>query len=196
MSMLYAFKPQKDRLLRPVCAALRAAGVTPNVVTAAGVLLSAAAGLLALSGHLYAGILVFLAGAGLDALDGSLARTCGLGSEFGRYFDSVADRASELLFIGGAIAGGAPLTAFAVVAGSLILLASRIYNHRKGVTSDAAMFGRPERLAFLILGLLSPRPYSTALFIVAGLMCLISSVQALASGAAARKRNSKEARET
>ena len=187
MSMLYTFKPQKDRLLWPACAALRAAGVTPNMVTAAGVLLSAAAGLLAMSGHLDAGIIVFLAGACLDALDGSLARACGLGTELGRYFDSVADRASELLFIAGAIAGGSPLTALVVVAGSLALLASRIYNHRKGATSDAAMFGRPERLALLVAGLLAPGPYNTALFVAAGALCLVSSAQVLASGIGVRK---------
>ncbi|MGA9141433.1 MAG: CDP-alcohol phosphatidyltransferase family protein, partial [Methanocella sp.] len=58
---------------------------------------------------------------------------------------------------------------------------SRIYNHRKGLNSNAAMFGRPERLALLIAGLLSPAPYNTVLFLVAGFLCLISSGQILAS---------------
>ncbi len=182
MSMLYALKPEKDRLLCPFCRALQSGGVTPNMVTAAGVLLSLVAGLLAASGHLHEGILVFLAGACLDALDGSFARACGLSSEFGRYFDSFADRASELLFVAGAVMGGVSASLFLVVAGSFALLASRVYNHRKGRSSSAAMFGRPERLALLVTGLLCPAPFDTALFAAAFVLCLVSSVQVLASG--------------
>jgi CDP-diacylglycerol--glycerol-3-phosphate 3-phosphatidyltransferase len=188
MSMLYAYKPLKDAWLSSVSRALLAAGVTPNMVTAAGLVLSAIAGLTAMSGHLYAGIAVFLIGASLDALDGSLARYSNGCTEFGRYFDSCCDRCSELLFVAGAVIGGAPLTAFAVVAGSIVLLAARVYNHRKSLNSNAAMFGRPERLALLIAGLLAPAPWNTGLFgIVCGL-CIISAVQAFASGFREEKR--------
>ena len=60
MSWLYTFKPQKDRALYSASRILLAAGVTPNMVTAAGLLLSVIAGLLAASGHLYAGIFFFI----------------------------------------------------------------------------------------------------------------------------------------
>lgn len=182
MSMLYAFKPQKDRLLHSLSGALLAAGITPNMVTGAGLLISALAGFLALSGHLYAGIILFMGGACLDAFDGSFARACGLNTEFGRYFDSFCDRGSELVFVAGAIGGGAPASALVVIAGSFVQLGSRIYNHRRGLSSDVAMFGRPERLALLVTGLLSPAPYGMVLFIVAGFLCLVSSAQALSHG--------------
>lgn len=182
MSRLYALKPLKDRALRPVALRLIAAGVTPNAVTAAGLLLSAAGGLAAAAGHLYPGIALFLAGACLDALDGSLARAGGLSSEFGRYFDSVCDRGSELVFVAGVVAGGASHVAFVVAAGSIVLLGARIYNHRKGLSSDVAAFGRPERLALLIAGLLAPAPLCGMLFGLAGLLCLISTAQILYSG--------------
>jgi phosphatidylglycerophosphate synthase len=191
MSMLYAYKPQKDRALRSVSRALMSMGITPNMVTASGFLLSVAAGAAAMTGHLYAGIALFLAGACLDAFDGSFARACGLTSEFGRYFDSFCDRGSELVFIAGTVAGGVPLSAFAVVAGSFMLLAARIYNHRKGLNSDAAMFGRPERIGLLILGMLSPAPYSTIMFIANGMLCLVSTAQVLASGMGPGKRDEK-----
>ncbi len=181
MSWLYTFKPHKDRVLQSVSCTLLALGVTPNMVTAAGLLMAAIAGLLAASGHLYAGIFFFMIGAFLDAVDGSFARACGLSTEFGRYFDSTCDRLSELAFIAGAVIGGVSASAFAVIAGSLLLMASRIYNHSKGLDSNAATFGRPERLALLIAGLLSPAPYNAALFLVAGFLCLISSGQILAS---------------
>ncbi len=182
MSMLYAFKPQKDRALRLISKVLLAAGVTPNMVTAAGLLMSIAAGVVAMYGHLYAGVALFFMGACMDALDGSLARYSGLCSGFGRYFDSTCDRLSEMAFVAGAIAGGAPVAALAVVGGSVLLMASRVYNHRKGLNSNAAMFGRPERLALLIAGLLTPAPYNSMLFVIAGFLCLVSSVQVLTSG--------------
>lgn len=182
MSILYILKPQKDRALRPVSLALGKAGVTPDMVTACGLFLSVAAGLLALTGYLYAGIVVFLAGACLDAVDGSLARACGRCTEFGRYFDSVCDRLSELAFVAGAVAGGAPAAAFLVIVGSYVLLLARIYNHRKGLDSNAATFGRPGRLALLVAGLLVPEPCGTVLFAIAGLLGVVSALQVILSG--------------
>lgn len=195
MSWLYTFKPQKDRALYSASHILLAAGVTPNMVTAAGLLLSVIGGLLAASGHLYAGIFFFVIGACLDAVDGSFARACGLCTGFGRYFDSICDRLSELVLITGAVIGGVSSSAFAVIAGSLLLMASRIYNHRKGLNSNAAMFGRPERLTLLVAGLLFPDPYNTALFIAAGFLCLVSSAQVLSSGRGRVKQKEKVARE-
>ena len=182
MSMFYAFKPLKDQALQPLSRFLLVAGVTPNMVTAAGLALSVNAGLLAASGHLYAGIAAFLAGACLDALDGSLARAGDMSSEFGRYFDSVCDRLSELVFVAGAIIGGASLASLIVIGGSYLLLAARIHNHLKGLNSNAAPFSRPERLALLIAGLLAPAPYNLVLFATGGLLCLVSSSMIVALG--------------
>jgi CDP-diacylglycerol--glycerol-3-phosphate 3-phosphatidyltransferase len=190
MSLLYAYKPQKDRAMISISLILHRAGVTPNMVTSAGLLVSVIGGLVAASGHLHAGIAIFIFGAILDAVDGSLARVWGECTEFGRYFDSICDRLSELAFVTGAVLGGAPAGALIVIGGSYLLLASRIYNHRKGLNSDAAMFGRPERLGLLIAGLLAPAPYSLSLFMLAGLLCVISSAMAIASGLQ-RNRNRK-----
>jgi len=191
MSSLYRYKPQKDLLLRPLFGGLMSIGATPNMVTASGLVLSVIAGILAASGQLYLGILLFIIGACLDALDGSYARVCGMCTEFGRYFDSVCDRLSELAFVTGAVIGGSPESAFVVVAGSLVLMGSRIYNHQKGFRSDAARFSRPERLVLLVAGLMAPDPYSTMLFLGAGLLSLVSAAQVLASGV--RMRNDRMA---
>jgi phosphatidylglycerophosphate synthase len=109
---LYWLKPAKDRLLAPVVRPLSSAGVTPNILSAAGLLVSAAAGLVAASGALSPAVAVFLLGACFDALDGSLARTAGRTSEYGLYLDSVCDRLAETVFVAGAVAGG-------VIAGAL-----------------------------------------------------------------------------
>jgi phosphatidylglycerophosphate synthase len=181
VSWLYTFKPKKDRALESISRSLWSAGVTPNMVTAAGLSMAMVAGYLAMTGHLLIGILFFIISACLDIVDGSLARSCGLTTEFGRYFDSISDRFSEMAVIIGAVIGGIPSSAFIVIVGSFVLMASRVYNHRKGTNSDAAMFGRPERVTLLTLGLLAPIPCDTWLFVVAGFLCFISSVQILMS---------------
>lgn len=175
MSLLYRFKPLKDELLRPVLSVLRASGVTPNMVTVLGVVLSAIAALLAASGHAYVGLVLFMAGASLDALDGSLARFSGRCTEFGRYLDSVCDRVAEGAFIVGAVIGGCSPAALLIVLGSLVQLVIRTAFHLSGERTNSAWFSRPERLAFIIIGVLSPAPYSTAIFFVGALLCLLSS---------------------
>jgi phosphatidylglycerophosphate synthase len=183
MSKLYRFKPQKDRYLSSITSQLACAGVTANEVTALGLCLALGAGLLAYYGHLYAGLTLFAASAVCDALDGSLARASKMGTEFGLYFDGIADRFSELFFVGGAVLGAhVPSSAFVVVGGSFALLLARIYGYAHHWGAVSTTFGRPERLVLLVAGVLCPAPINTLLFIVAGLFCVFSSVQILARG--------------
>lgn len=179
MSRLYIFKPQKDKKLYPICLILHSAGITPNMITMTGFLVSVMAGVVAASGNIFTAIIIFMISAGLDAVDGSLARMSGLTTEFGRYLDSISDRLSETAFISGAVIGGISSTAYMVVVGSVLLLATRIFTHRKGFNSDTAIFGRPERLVLLVAGLLSPFPGNVILFGTNALLCMVSSLQIL-----------------
>jgi phosphatidylglycerophosphate synthase len=183
MSLLYRFKPQKDSYVRPFVMQLRDAGVTANEVTALGLCLALGAGVLAYYDHLYAGLVLFVASASCDALDGSLARAARKSTAFGLYFDGVADRLAELFFIIGAVAGkDVPPSAFIVVAGAFLLLAARAYGHIRGWGTSSTTFGRPERLALLITGILCPDPINTLLFVASGVCCVFSSVQILTQG--------------
>jgi hypothetical protein len=60
MSWLYAFKPKKDRMLQRISGYLWSLGVTPNMVTTAGLSMAVAAGFIAMTGHLLIGILFFI----------------------------------------------------------------------------------------------------------------------------------------
>jgi CDP-diacylglycerol--glycerol-3-phosphate 3-phosphatidyltransferase len=175
MSLLYQLKPMKDKGLRPLLSFLQRSGVTPNMVTILGTSLSLLAGLGAALGHLNIGIALFIASACLDALDGSLARFSDNCTEFGRFFDSVCDRVSETAFIGGAVIGGSPSAMLLIALGSMVLLVTRIGLHLKGNNSNSAWFSRPERLAIIIIGLLFPTPYSTLIFTIGSMFCIISS---------------------
>jgi phosphatidylglycerophosphate synthase len=120
-------------------------------------------------------------------LDGSVARGANRATEFGLYFDGISDRLSELFFVAGVVLGaGVPPSAFFVIGGAFMLLFARVYGrtHGRGIVSTT--FGRPERLALLIAGILCPAPLNTVLFVAAALCCVISSAQILALGRSRR----------
>ena len=170
-----------------VATRLDRAGVTPNQITALGLCLAFSSGLAALRGHLYTGITLFAVAAFCDVLDGSVARGANRATEFGLYFDGISDRFSELFFVAGVVLGaGVPPSAFFVIGGAFMLLFARVFGrtHGKGIVSTT--FGRPERLALLIAGILCPAPLNTVLFVAAALCCVISSAQILALGRSRR----------
>src|SRR4051794_41835591 len=75
--------------------------VTPNALTASGVLLCAVASVLVYFEYrneilfYWLGAVVFVVGSLLDILDGALARAGGKGTPFGAFLDSTTDRISE-----------------------------------------------------------------------------------------------------
>jgi phosphatidylglycerophosphate synthase len=187
MSLLYRFKPHKDTVLVSVATRLDRAGVTPNQITALGLCLAFSSGLAALRGHLYAGITLFAVAAFCDVLDGSVARGANRATEFGLYFDGISDRFSELFFVAGVVLGaGVPPSAFFVIGGAFMLLFARVYARTHGRGTVSTTFGRPERLALLIAGILCPAPLNTVLFVAAALCSVISSAQILALGRSRR----------
>lgn len=100
MASSYDLKPAFQRLLRPICQRMAAAGVTANQVTLAALALSlVAAAVLALSrGAAWAlwllPVVLFLR-MGLNAIDGMLAREHGQASRFGALLNELSDLASD-----------------------------------------------------------------------------------------------------
>ncbi|MBM3141235.1 MAG: CDP-alcohol phosphatidyltransferase family protein [Chloroflexi bacterium] len=150
-------------MLAPVVAALAAIGVTPAMVTVAGLLGNVVAAALVASGALVAGGVVLLLASGLDLLDGALARATGKASPFGALFDSVLDRLSESAVLFGvayyALDRGhrdLALLAFAAVVGSLMVSYVRARAEGLGVTLTEGLFRRQERVVLMAAGLILP----------------------------------------
>ena len=140
--------------------------VTPNALTAAGVLLCAAASVLVFFENrhelllYWLGAFVFVVGSLLDILDGALARTSGKGTPFGAFLDSTTDRVSEGFMLG-AIAlvfarhhemVGVGLT-FAAVAGSFLVSYTRAKAEGLGLKGDVGIGSRAERVTVITAGL-------------------------------------------
>ena len=140
--------------------------VTPNALTASGVLLCAAASVLVLfenRGELlfyWLAAFVFVTGSVLDILDGALARAGGKTTPFGAFIDSTTDRVSEgfmLTAIAYVLATHHhPVfvaVAMAAVAGSFLVSYTRARAEALGLRGDVGIGSRAERVVVITAGL-------------------------------------------
>lgn len=142
--------------------ALARAGLTPNMVTTIGVLLSAVVAIVIASGNLVVGGLLFLIASGFDMLDGAVARAAGTVTKFGGFLDSTLDRYSETVVLFGVLyfllqtpdATIGALLVFAATTGSLLISYARARAEAAGFHASVGLLARPERVVILAIGLL------------------------------------------
>lgn len=91
-----------DAVFGPVARALVRAGVSPDVVTVTGTVLTVGAALWLLpTGHFVAGPLVIAAVVLVDSVDGLMARTLGRSTRWGAFLDSTLDRIADAAIFSG-----------------------------------------------------------------------------------------------
>ena len=140
--------------------------ITPNALTASGVLLCGVASLLVLfEGRneilfYWLAAVVFVVGSLLDILDGALARAGGKTTPFGAFIDSTTDRVSEgfmLTAIAYVLAvQHRPVfvaVAVAAVAGSFLVSYTRARAEALGLRGDVGIGSRAERVVVITAGL-------------------------------------------
>jgi CDP-diacylglycerol---glycerol-3-phosphate 3-phosphatidyltransferase len=140
--------------------------VTPNALTAGGILLCVAASVLVYfeyRNHIlfyWLAAALFIVGSILDILDGALARESGKATPFGAFVDSVSDRVSEGFMLG-AVAlilarhGDEVALAFcfAALAGSFLVSYARAKAEILGLRGDVGIGSRAERVVVISAGL-------------------------------------------
>jgi phosphatidylinositol phosphate synthase len=140
--------------------------VTPNALTAAGVVLCGLASILVLFENrneiafYWAAAITFVAGSILDILDGALARAGGKSTPFGAFLDSTTDRVSECFMLT-AIAyvlarQGRDVfvaVAMAAMAGSILVSYTRARAEALGLRGDVGIGSRAERVVVITAGL-------------------------------------------
>ena len=148
-------------LTEPLGKALARTGVTPNMITTAGLAAAIAAAVLVARGNYLAGGIVMLAAAALDLFDGMVARASGQVTAFGGVLDSVCDRLSEAAILGGLLfhltsqgKQEESVLAFAAVVGSLLVSYLRARAEAAGLQLKEGLFTRPERVLVLAAGLM------------------------------------------
>ena len=160
--------------LEAVARALDKVGVSPNMMTYFGLLLTAGVAVLAGLGEIrWAGVAYFVSAIG-DAMDGTLARVSGKGSRFGAFLDSSIDRFEEsIVFLGlsifYALEGGQweiPLLLLVTV-GSLMVSYSRARAEALGVECKVGFMTRVPRVVIMIAGMILDQVFITLIILAA-----------------------------
>ena len=154
------FRSGVDRAVKPVGGVLRRTGVSPDHLTALGLLMAVATALAVGSGRLGLGLGLLIASSILDVLDGAVAKASGRASVRGAFFDSVADRVADALVLGGFAwyllahgHGHVALLPMAVLAVTLLVSYERAKAESLGFQAKGGLMERAERVVVLCVGL-------------------------------------------
>src|SRR5579863_5977869 len=149
-------------------------GVTPNMLTVLGLLLSALTAIVLALGYLFAGGLLVLFAGIFDMFDGALARVCNTATVFGAFFDSTLDRYSESIILFGLLCYALQrpdlhdafwpaqheqtwmiVFIFLATVGSLMVSYAKARAEGLGLECKTGLLARPERVVILAIGLLA-----------------------------------------
>ncbi|MHB8328862.1 MAG: CDP-alcohol phosphatidyltransferase family protein [Acidimicrobiales bacterium] len=180
-----------DRTTKPVGNAFARIGVTADVLTVFGLVMSAVTAVAVGSGHLVLGIVLLLPTGLPDLFDGAVAKAAGTASVRGAFFDSVADRISDAFLLGGVAwylvvrqHGTAALLPFAILAMTTLISYQRAKAELLGISSTGGLMERAER--FMMLGVCLGAGSVAASALVPSLWVFFVLVTATAIGRFAR----------
>ncbi len=172
-------------ILDPIGTFFNRLGLTPNTMTVLGLAGNTIGAYFLARGDMLAGGLVVLAMGPVDALDGTMARLRGEPSDFGAFVDSVTDRYSELVILGGlllyyAMQGNftGVVAAYLAAAGSVLVSYTRARAQSLGKETKIGILTRLERYLVLAPALVFDLPL-VGLWIIAAL-ANITAVQRIA----------------
>lgn len=181
------------QLVAAIVRPLARLGITPNMVTLLGLILSSITAVVIASGNVVVGgALVLFAGI-FDMFDGAMARVRNAATTFGAFLDSTLDRYSESIILGGLLfyALQRPglhdvlwpfpyeqqwmiVSIFVAVVGSLMVSYAKARAEGLGLECKTGLLARPERVVILAIGLLT----GTTIWALA-LLAILSHVTAV-----------------
>ncbi|HEX9530062.1 MAG TPA: CDP-alcohol phosphatidyltransferase family protein [Acidimicrobiales bacterium] len=172
-----------ERGTKPVGEGLRRAGVRADHLTALGLGMAGATCVVIATGHLGWGLALLILSAVPDMLDGAVAKASGTSWARGSFFDSVADRLTDGLVLGGVAwylagrrgGGRAAILPMAVMGASLLISYERAKAESLGYTARGGLMERAERVVALCAGL----AFSALLVPVLWLMLGLTAVTAV-----------------
>ena len=171
-----------ERFTTPAARILSKTGVTPNMLTVTGFLVSIAAAVLIAKEYFLAGGLVILLAGAFDLLDGPLARATGKTTRFGAFLDSTLDRLSEAAVIAGILAYYAffekgtwePLLAYGCFVGSVMVSYLRARAEGLGIKCEVGIFTRAERVVVMSIGLIVGQWIDLAIPVMLGIITALA----------------------
>ncbi len=172
--------------LKPVGANIRRTGITADHLTATGVVIAGGASIAIANGALRAGLLLLVLCALPDLLDGAVAKASGTAGPRGAFFDSVSDRVTDALLLGGVAwylatshSGRIAVLPLAVLGASMLISYERAKAESLGFDARGGLMERAERLIALGVGLLFDSILVGVLWLMLALT-LVTAVQRFA----------------
>lgn len=155
------FRAPIERIVRPVGMLLRRTGMSPDHMTVIGVLVSVGAAFAVGAGALRVGLLLVILAAVPDMLDGALAKAQNSASQRGAFFDSVIDRVTDSILLGGVAwyfaseeSAHLAILPMAVMGVSSLISYERAKAESLGLDAKGGLMERAERIIVLCFGLL------------------------------------------
>ena len=156
------FRTRVNKIADPAGAWLRKIGISANTLTFLGIAAAAVAMWAVATGRLILGFILVVATGLCDLLDGPVAKAAQSSSTRGAFFDSVADRATDIMLLCGIAwhlnandeGGNIYMLAIAVMAVSQIVSYQRAKAEALGLTGKGGIMERAERFVALAAGLL------------------------------------------
>jgi CDP-diacylglycerol--glycerol-3-phosphate 3-phosphatidyltransferase len=173
-------------VLDPAVSLLASLGVTPMMVTVAGLVVSLVGAIAVAAGLFVTGAIVLILSGLCDVLDGSLARRTNAVTTFGAFIDSTLDRITEIAYFGALIfhfagtstGGGVKVVLLLVaLAGSFLTSYTRARAEGLGLECRVGWLERPERIALLVAGLLFGRVVLIGAIVVLAILTTVTFVQ-------------------
>jgi CDP-diacylglycerol--glycerol-3-phosphate 3-phosphatidyltransferase len=171
-----------ERQLRPVGDNIHRTGLTADHLTALGVVMALGASVAIANGALRGGLVLLALTAIPDVLDGAVAKASGTASPRGAFFDSVADRFTDALLLGGVAwylastqPGRIAVLPMAVLGLSMLISYERAKAESLGYDARGGLMERAERLIALGFGLL----FDSLLVPVLWVMLILTGVTAV-----------------
>ena len=155
--MLTKLKKKVQQLLSTEASVIHRMGLTPNMISVAGIVLSVLAAVAYAMGLdqpllLLVAVFLLLASGFFDTLDGVLARNFQQTTVFGGFFDSLLDRYADAIVYSGIIIGGLCDVSWglAAFAGSMLVSYSRARAEAAGIKMESVgLAERAERMLIL-----------------------------------------------
>ena len=176
------FRTPIEKALRPVGLLLRKTGLSPDHFTLLGLAVSICAAIAIGAGELRWGMVLVILSAVPDLFDGALAKASNSASQRGAFFDSVIDRVTDAIWMGGVAwylaSKDTPHTVvlpFAVMAVSSLISYERAKAESLGLYAKGGLMERAERIIILCIGLF----FSSLLVPVLWLMLVLTALTAI-----------------
>lgn len=167
------FRQSVDATTAPVGRWLVRAGFSADVLTASGLIFACATAWCIAEGYFFVAIVLLILTGAHDLLDGAVAKASERASQRGSFFDSVVDRVSDAVLLGGAAffverhhPGELVLLPFGLLTTFFLISYQRSKAESLGLAAKGGLMERAERLVLLGVALVSQAIFVPVLWIM------------------------------